>query len=180
MDSGIDTSEAQNEIVQPDDVVVTDSEATEATPQAEATEQEEFYVEEEADQEQAKTSMTKEQSYAAFRKEKEKRQRKNEQLKEEQEARNKLERELAELKATVGNITKGKPPTLEQFDFDEVQYQNAMKEYYATPEVKQAENQSSEPEKKVSGNDEADFLSIALVLKTSRHLNQLEKLMNGF
>jgi hypothetical protein len=37
MDSGKDTSETQKETVQPDEVVVTDSETTEAKPQAEAT-----------------------------------------------------------------------------------------------------------------------------------------------
>ena len=155
MDSGTQTPEAQNETAQPDDVVVTDSEVTEAKPQAEATEQEEFYVEEEADQEQAKTSMTKEQSYAAFRKEKEKRQRKNEQLETEKAEREKIQRELDELKATVGSIKKGSPPTLEQFEYDESKYENAVKEYYSAPQAKP--KAKAQEETQAPSNDEADF-----------------------
>ncbi len=42
MDSGNNTLEIQEGAVQPDKVVVTESEATEAKPQAEASEQENF------------------------------------------------------------------------------------------------------------------------------------------
>ncbi len=80
--------------------------------------------------------MTKEQSYAAFRKEKEKRQRKNDQLEAEKAEREKIQRELDELKATVGSIKKGSPPTLEQFEYDENKYENAVKEYYSAPQAK--------------------------------------------
>jgi hypothetical protein len=179
MDSGNDTSEAQKETVQPDEVVVTDSEATEATPQAEATEQEEFYVEEEADQEQANTGMSKEQSYAAFRKEKEKRQRKNEQLEAEKAEREKIQRELDELKATVGKIKKGKPPTLEQFDFDEDQYQNAVKEYYSgTPKAKETVEAKSEEQK--PSNDEADFYLYQREQELTEKMPQYTSAKQGF
>ena len=43
MDSG-NTPEIKEAVVQPDETVVVDSEATEATPQAEATEETELYI----------------------------------------------------------------------------------------------------------------------------------------
>lgn len=155
MDSGNNISEMENETVQPGDVVVTDSETTEAKPQADDTEQEEFYIEEEADQEQANTGMTKEQSYAAFRKEKEKRQRKNEQLEAEKTEKERLRKELEELKSTVSNITKGKPPTLESCDYDEEVFQQKTQEYYKAPQAKTEDKPVTESKKQ--SNDEADF-----------------------
>ena len=44
MDSGNNTLEIQEDAVQPDKGVVTESEANKAKPQGEATEQEEFYI----------------------------------------------------------------------------------------------------------------------------------------
>lgn len=178
MDSGNNTSEVQKETAQPDEVVVTDSEATEAIPQATATEAEEFYIEEEGDQEQPNTSMTKEQSYAAFRKEKEKRQRKNELLKAEQDKANKLQSELDELKATVGKITKGKPPTLEQFEFDEGQYQNAMKEYYNAPQAKP--KAKAQEETQTPSTDEADFYLYQREQELTEKMPQYSKSKDGF
>lgn len=179
MDSGNNTPEAQNETAQPDEVVVTDSEVTEAKPQAKATEQEEFYVEEEADQEQAKTSMTKEQSYAAFRKEKEKRQRKNEQLETEKVEREKIQRELDELKATVGNIKKGSPPKLEDFEFNEDEYQEAVKNYYSSPSKTQ-ESPKQEEQKPQANNDEADFYLYQREQELTEKMPQYAAAKQGF
>lgn len=179
MDSGIDTPEIENEIVQPDEVVVTDSEATEATPQAEATEQEELYIEGEADQEQAKTSMTKEQSYAAFKKEKAKRQRKNEQLEAEKVERERLQRELEELKSTVGKIAKGKPPSLDQFDYDEDQYQKAVREYYSEPKAESKPSVDAQPQQSQS-NDEADFYLYQQEQELAKKMPQYTDHKNGF
>ena len=99
--------------------------------------------------------MTKEQSYAGFRKEKEKRQRKLYQLEAEKAEREKIPRELDEVKATVGSIKKGSPPTLEQFEYGENKYENAVKEYYSAPQAKpkaKAQEETQAPSK-----DEADF-----------------------
>lgn len=178
MDSGNNTLEIQEDAVQPDKVVVTESEATEAKPQAEATEQEEFYIEEEADQQQANTSMTKEQSYAAFRKEKEKRQRKNDQLEAEKAEREKIQRELDELRATVGSIKKGSPPTLEQFDYDESKYENAVKEYYSAPQAKT--KAKAQEETQAPSNDEADFYLYQREQDLAEKMPQYNEAKQGF
>ena len=125
MDSG-NTHETQNEVVQPNDAVAADLELIEATPQAETIEPQEFYVDEEADQEQAKQGMSQAQSYAAFQKEKQKR--KNKQLEIDEGTRKQAEMQatINELQATVGKITKGEPPTLESCDYDESQFQEKI------------------------------------------------------
>lgn len=152
--------EAQNETVQPDEVVVTDSEATEATPQADATEEQEFYVDDSSDDQETshKTEMSQAQAYAAFQKKKKQSAQRKKDLEAEQEKANKLQAELEELKATVGKITKGKPPTLEQFDFDESQHQNAMEKYYSAPETTPSKANKAETEQASNPvNDEAEF-----------------------
>lgn len=138
MESG-KTLDTKTETEQPVESLAADTEDKTATPIAENTEEVEIYVEEEGDQEKPKHGMTKEQSYAAFQKEKEKRKRKNEQLEDERAKREQLEREVAELKSTVGKITKGAPPKIADFDYDEDAYQKAVKQYYA-PEVKPTED----------------------------------------
>ena len=129
------TTEIINDEVQPDEVVETESELIESNPQDEKTEPTELYVEDEGDQEKPKkTNMTQEQSYAAFRKEQDKRKRKNEELEREKKASADLRRELDELKSTVGKMSKGSPPKIADFDYDDDSYQEATKKYYSTPQ----------------------------------------------
>lgn len=157
MESG-KTLDTKTETEQPTESLAAEVEGKTATPIAENTEEVEIYVEEEGDQEKPKHGMTKEQSYAAFQKEKEKRKRKNEQLEDERAKREQLEREVAELKSTVGKITKGEPPKIADFNYDEDAYQQAVKKYY-TNEQPQAEDK---PKPKTDDNlkqlrDEAEF-----------------------
>lgn len=159
MDTGnaIETKEEAN---QPVDSVVENTEATEAKPQAEATEEQELYVDDSSDGQESshKNEMSQAQAYAAFQKKKKQSAQRKKDLEAEQEKANKLQAELDELKATVGKITKGKPPTLEQFDYDESQYQNAVKEYYSAPETTTTKANKAEPEQASNPvNDEAEF-----------------------
>lgn len=153
MDSGTEAP-IKEEVVQPVEVVETEAEITEANPQAEATEQEELYVDEDEGDQQKPTGMTQEQSYAAFQKEKRKRKEKQEQIDKDALEKESLRKELADLKAQVGNITRGEMPDPYDFDNKEDHYK-ALKEWEgnAAPkatETKQAEQQSS-------ADDEAEF-----------------------
>jgi hypothetical protein len=158
MGTGNNTIETKDEVIQPDKVVVTDSEVTEAKPQAEATEDQEFYVDDSnGNQEEShKTGMTQAQAYAAFQKKKKQSAQRKEELDASQERETKLQRELDELKATVGSLTKGKAPTLEGCDYDESVYQSQMQEYYANPSP--TKKKDAKPEAKSNpANDEAEF-----------------------
>lgn len=153
MDSGTEAP-IKEEVVQPVEVVETEAEITEANPQAEATEQEELYVDEDEGDQQKPTGMTQEQSYAAFQKEKRKRKEKQEQIDKDALEKESLRKELADLKAQVGNITRGEMPDPYDFDNKEDHYK-ALKEWEgnAAPkatETKQVEQQSS-------ADDEAEF-----------------------
>lgn len=155
MDSGKDDL-IKEEAVQPVEVVETEAEITETNPQVEATEQEELYIDEdEGDQQKPTTGMTQEQSYAAFQKEKRKRKEKQEQIDKDAVEKDQLRQELADLKATVGNMVKGKPPTLESLDYDEEAYQEATQAYYAKPE--QSATKPANQNADNNANDEAEF-----------------------
>ncbi len=155
-----DTIEAQNETVQPEEVVVTDSEATEATPQAEATEEQEFYVDDSSDDQETsrKTEMTQAQAYAAFQKKKEQSAKRKKELEEAERREAEKDKRIAALEEQVGKITKGKPPTLEQFDYDEDRFQKATREYYSEPSANPAKQEKAEQQQgKSPVNDEAEF-----------------------
>ena len=137
--------------------MVADTESTEAKPQAEATEPQEFYVDEEADQKQAEHGMSQAQSYAAFQKEKEKRKKKQLEIDKGNNERAAMQATIDELQATVGKITKGAPPTLESCDYDESQFAQKMQEYYSSP-GKSAQQEAAKPEAQKSvQNEEAEF-----------------------
>ena len=158
MVSGTNTTEAQNEVVKPNDAVVADLETTEVKPQAEASELQEFYVEAEGDQEeQPKTGMTQAQAYSAFQKKKKQSAQRKQELDASQDREQKLQRELDELKTTVGNMVKGKPPTLDQFDYDESQYQTAVKEYYSEPAPQNKKAEENNQKVSNPANEEAEF-----------------------
>jgi hypothetical protein len=124
MDSG-NISETKDEAIQPEEVVVTESEATEAEPHAAATEETEFYVEEEGDQqEEPKGGMSDSQQKAAFKEERAKRKKKNEELKAAQEREEALQRRIEELERKTA------PAKPNPADFiDATEYQEAVDKY---------------------------------------------------
>ncbi len=171
------TIETQEEVIQPDEVVVTESEATNATPQAEATEEAEFYVDDSNDDQENshKSEMSQAKAYAMFQKKKKQSERRKQELEAAQEREQRLQRELEELKATVGKMAKGKPPTLEQFDYDESQYQKAVREYYAEPSQEQKSQPSKEEQASSPANDEAEFYLYQREQELSKALPDYEK-----
>ena len=151
-------SNAQNEVIQPDEVVVTDSETTDAKPQADATEEQEFYVDDSSDDQDNshKNEMSQAQAYAAFQKKKKQSAARKEELNASAIREQKLQDELNELKATVGKMSKGKAPTLDDCNWDEEAYQQKVKEYYSTPQAsKKEEAKPAAVNNPV--NDEAEF-----------------------
>lgn len=148
-------AESQAEVeIQPESPVEGVSEELEASPQADNTEGQELYVDDEPDA--TKSNMSQEQAYAAFRKEQDKRKKKNQQLEAEREEKQRIQRELDELKKAVGSIQKGAPPTLESCDFDEAVFQQKTREYYALPESEPA-TQEGAPQAPTQANEEAQF-----------------------
>ena len=127
MDSG-NISEAEKEVIQPDEVVVTESEATEATPQAEATEETEFFVEEEGDQQiEPKSGMSETEQKAAFRQERAKRKKKTEELKAAGEREEALQRRIEDLER------KAAPAKPNPSDYiDATEYQEAVDKHNGT------------------------------------------------
>lgn len=117
MDSGENMSEVQSETVQPVDGVVPETETTEATPQAEATEETELYIEDEGDQqEEPKKEMSEDQNKAARIQERKKRKAKE---KENQALRDKLEeqqRQIEELRINQAKASRGEIPDRHDFD----------------------------------------------------------------
>ena len=177
MVSGTDTLDKE-EIVQPVEVVETKTEITEANPQAEATEQVELYIDEdEGDQQKPTTGMTQEQSYAAFQKEKRKRKEKQEQIDKDAIEKESLRNELADLKAQVGNITRGEMPDPYDFDSKEDHYK-ALKEW----EGKLAPQQQSESkvdEEQNSTNDQAEFYLYQKEQELTKLLPDYQKSKDG-
>ena len=181
MESG-NTLETKTEIEQPVESLAADTEDKTATPIAENIEEVEIYVEEEGDQEKPKHGMTQEQSYAAFQKEKEKRKRKNELLEEERTRREQLEREVKELKSTVSKITKGEPPKMADFDYDEDAYQTAVKNYY-TEEVKPKADEPPTPQANdglQELRDKAEFNLYSSEQELIKHLPDYVKAKESF
>lgn len=160
---------------QPAEVVAT--EAEEVTPPQGDDSDVELYVETEGDQEQPKTNMSQEQAYAAFRKEKEKRQRKNEELEASRKREQELAERLASLEGAVGKISKGQPPTLESFDYDEAKYAQAVKEYYAPSQTKQTEAKqeiTEQPKKSDFVSDESEFYLYQKEQELIKHIPDYE------
>lgn len=118
MDSG-NTAETLGETSQPDEGVVPNSETTEAKPQAEATETEEFYVEAEGDQSNEPKQMDERHTRAAWKEEKRKRKERTAEAKAEKERADKLEERLKQMESQVAQATRGKRPSSYDFDSDE-------------------------------------------------------------
>lgn len=133
MDSGT-MPEVVIEDVQPDDVVVTESEVTEATPQAEAIEQPEVIIEGDDDQQEtSKGEMTDTQLKAAWREERDKRKRKNEELEQERQARKELEERLKKAEELALKAALGEKPKPSDF-YDATEYAEALDKYNQTVE----------------------------------------------
>ena len=177
MDSGTDTLDKE-EVVQPVEVVETETEITKANPQAEATEQVELYIDEdEGDQQKPTTGMTQEQSYAAFQKEKRKRKEKQEQIDKDAIEKESLRNELADLKAQVGNITRGEMPDPYDFDSKEDHYK-ALKEWEGKS-VPQQQSESKVDEEQNSTNDQAEFYLYQKEQELTKLLPDYQKSKDG-
>ena len=126
-------SEAQKEAIQPDEVVVTGAETTEAKPQAEASEEQEVYVEDSSDDQSTshKAEMSKEQSYAAFQKKKKQSAKRKEELEAGAVREQQLKDELEQAKAKISDMTKIEPPTLDECGWDEEVFREKTQEYLA-------------------------------------------------
>ena len=169
MDSG-NITEAQNEIIQPVDDVVSDAEATEVTPQTEATEETEFYVEVEGDQQETPNNMSDAQTRAAWKEEKRKRKAKADALREQEILNQKLLDEMQELKSQVAKQSKGPKPN--PFDYD------TTEEFYVAYDAWQGKGNASV---KPKAEDKPHNQGVVLSEDQEWHLHQSEnKLKNSF
>lgn len=177
MDSGTDTLNKE-EVVQPVEVVETEAEINKANPQAETIEQEELYVDEdEGDQEKPKNGMTQAQAYAAFQKEKRKRKDKQEQIDKDATEKESLRKELSDLKAQVGNITRGEMPDPYDFDNKEDHYK-ALKEWEGAALPQAASENDAEPQQD-SADDEAEFYLYQKEQELTKLLPDYQKSKDG-
>ena len=158
MDTGLQSQSGQDDS-QPNNAVVAELETTGAKPQADATEETEVHFDDSSDNQETshKTEMSQAQAYAAFQKKKKQSAQRKQELDASAVREQKLQDELNELKATVGKMVKGKPPTLEQFEYDEDQYQKAVREYYSEPKTKKEEKQTNTSTVSNPANEEAEF-----------------------
>jgi len=159
MDSGNNIAETEAEVIQPSEAVAAELEETEATPQAEATEETELYVDVEDGQQTS--NMSQEQQYAAWKKEKDKRKKYKSENDELKQKFAELENRYSELSSVVSKVSKGPEPTLEQFDYDEAKYREAVKEYYsgtstAAPTVSTVKEEAQQAQQPLT-NDAAEF-----------------------
>ena len=169
MDSG-NITEAQDEIIQPVDDVVSDAEATEVTPQTEATEETEFYVEVEGDQQEQPNNMSDAQTRAAWKEEKRKRKAKADALREQEILNQKLLDEMQELKSQVAKQSKGPKP--DPFDYD------TTEEFYAAYDAWQGKASNSV---KPKVEDKPQNQGVSLSEDQEWHLHQSEnKLKDSF
>lgn len=169
MDSG-NITEAQDEIIQPVDDVVSDAEVTEVTPQTEAKEETEFYVDVEGDQQEQPNNMSDAQTRAAWKEEKRKRKAKADALREQEILNQKLLDEMQELKSQVAKQSKGPKP--DPFDYD------TTEEFYAAYDAWQGKGNASV---KTKVEDKPQNQGVVLSEDQEWHLHQSEdKLKNSF
>ena len=144
---------------QPDEVVVTDSEATEATPQAEATDKPEVIIEGDDDQQEtSKGEMSDTQLKAAWREEREKRKRKNQELEEAKQKQRELEERLKKAEELAIKAALGEKPKPDEF-IDATDYAEALDKYNQKaesykPQQAQPQQKQSEPEYQLSEDQE--------------------------
>ena len=169
-------AETQNEVTQPTEAVVADVEAN-GSPQTDI-ENQEFYVEAEADQEETANSANQSNSdvelHARWVKEKEKRKRKNEELEAEKKRNEEMQRRLDELQGTVAEIKKGPPPTLESCDYNETVYQQKTREYFQPQAaVQQQQEQVSNQAPQQQSNSELEQAEFYLYKSEQELQNKL-------
>lgn len=177
MDSG-NMSEMQDEVIQPDDVVVTESEATEATPQAEATEETELYIDDEGDQQEKpkdERGMTATQEKAAWRQEREKRKRKNAEIeafrKENEELKQRLERaEKLAIEAAMG-----KKPVPSDF-LDAQDYHDALEAYNQKQQEynPKPQTQQEKPAQALQLSEDQEFHAYKSREELRKHFNDFD------
>lgn len=177
MDSGIDMTDTEVEVNQPNEVVATDLEATETKPQVEATGETELYVDVEGDQDN-QPNMSQEQAYAAWKKEKDKRKKKQELIDKQNEEIQALKSQLTELSGVVSKVSKGPKPKLEDFDYDADAFEKALIEYHSgtqskAPEVKVEESEKQKPNQQV--NDAAEFHLYQNEQEIVKHFNDYDQ-----
>ncbi len=163
------TIENENDANQPGEVVVTESEITEAKPQADATDEQEIFFDDSSDdqEESHKKEMSQAQSYAAFQKKKKQSAKRLIELNESKERESKLQRELNELKAEVGNITRGEMPDPLDFD-DKHEHYEALKKWESKAPVEKAK---AEPEAKAFvADEEAEFYLYQKEQELTKHI----------
>lgn len=122
----------ENENGQPNEAVAADLEATSTTPQGEATDQVQFFIEDEGTQESKPNNFDDvAKRRAAFAK-------KERQKREAQQKAKELEQKLAEerkererLAAQVAALSAGPKPTIESCDYDEDEYHKRHSEWVA-------------------------------------------------
>ena len=169
-------AETQNEVTQPVEAVVADTEVN-GSPQTDI-ENQEFYVEAEADQAETANSANQSNSdvelHARWVKEKEKRKRKNEELEAEKTRNEKIQSELDDLRGTVAEMKKGAPPTLESCDYDEAVYQQKTREYYQPQAaVKQQQEQVNNQAPQQHSNPELEQAEFYLYKSEQELQNKL-------
>lgn len=132
-------SEVENEIEQPVEAVAADAEVKLDEPQS-SDDEVELFIEEEGEQTDTpkKDGMTDEQAKAAFRQEREKRKAKAKQNDELQRKLDEQAKELAELKASVSQVTKGPKPSILDFSSDD-DYHAAMNKWNGVEVTEQAQ-----------------------------------------
>lgn len=126
-DSGFNT-EADFDDVRPDEVVATDSEATDAVPPADDTEQTEDDADVSADQQESGDDGKID--YKAMAKAKaEKQKKERERRKAEEEKRIAAEERVARLEAQIAEMSAGKRPSAEDYHYDPEGYLKAVQEW---------------------------------------------------
>ena len=144
-------SEVQDPNTQPVDAVAADTETTEATPQAEATERVEFYIEDEGGQDNQPNNFDDvAKRRAAFAKSKQKEREAIETAKAEKAERERIAQELADLRAQVSNVSRGPRP--DPYDFESTEdFYKALDTWSSPQQANQTQQQSqSQPQQQVN------------------------------
>jgi hypothetical protein len=155
-DSLDNMAEVQSEVTQPDNGVAPESEVN-AQPQGN-TEEMELFIEAEGDQNQEPNgaSQSDAELHARWLKERDKRKKKEELRKAEEERANRLEAELAELRKTVVDVTRGSRP--DPYDYSSTEeFYAALDEWNNKGTIQPSQQQQQEEQKKNPVNDEDDY-----------------------
>jgi len=182
MDSG-DMSEVESNEVQPEEAVAAESEVTEPTPQGEATEQSELYIEEEDDQLEEESSnnsgMTEAQMRAAFKEERDKRKRKHAELEESKKRVQELEDRLSKVEQLALDAAVGNKPDPNEF-LDASEYADAMKRYEEKANSfqrnkSQNDQQEANPETRFNLTEDQEFYAYKSKEELKKHFSDYDE-----